>query len=59
MNPFKAGDVVEITINEKDCHRPPRLAVVTFSLGPLIEAEYVEGADKYFGSYIYARLPPE
>ena len=55
MNPFRVGDVVEIELKEKML--PPRLAVITRSIGPVIEAEYIDGG-KFFGSYIYAKLPP-
>lgn len=59
MNPFKPGDVVVIEINEPECKRPPRLAVIKRSIGPVIDAEYVEGEPKLFlGSYTYAKLPP-
>lgn len=57
MNPFKPGDVVEIAINEPECKRPPRLAVITYSNGPTINAQYVDDGKTFYGSYIYAKLP--
>lgn len=59
MNPFKPGDVVIIEINERELKRPPRLAVVTHSNGPVINAEYVDDGKKFYGSYIYASFPPD
>ena len=60
MNPFRVGDVVVIEINDPGCKRPPRLAVITHSNGPIINAEYVDAAkpEKFYGSYIYASFPP-
>lgn len=60
MNPFSAGDVVVIEINDPQCKRPPRLAVITRTHGPVIHAEYVDAAkpEYFYGSYIYASFPP-
>ena len=57
MNPFQPGDVVEIAINEPECKMLPRLAVIKRSIGPIIDAEYIDGGT-FYGSYIYAKLPP-
>lgn len=60
MNPYSPGDVVVISINDPQCKRPERLAVIKRVHGPIIEAEYVDAAepDKFLGSYVYAKLPP-
>ena len=59
MNPFKVGDVVIIEINEPDCKKLPRKAVVSKVHGPVIAAKYLDGNEPttFLGSYIYLKLP--
>lgn len=60
MNPFSVGDRVVIAINDPGCKRPPRLADITHSSGPVIHADFVDAQkpEKFYGSYIYASFPP-
>lgn len=60
MNPFQVGDIVIVEINDPDCIRPPRLAVVTFVQGPVVHADYSDGRrpGAFRGSYQYLSFPP-